>query len=693
MFDKEALPPVVVKVVVLPQVGLGSKEWQVEVCHDASVGEMKDAIKGKYHIDPAWQKISVTESFNPQDQGVKDHMQVAALQDDPQAKATKKVWLAPSEGHESHFTAAVMEPRPGTPFSDVPTKASTGSGKSFFTRITNSEIWSDIQKQRSQGTVQNSEKRRFTEQIWFNALTSFICLLNMVATQLEADYSCWGVRGWPKCDRGSWYSYEIIFTICFLFEVIARLANAGPVLYFMGDALEHPSNLHLGNCLDFVIVGARLIGSFLLANADVDYSVIKIVSAFRIIQVFRVALALRMVRNLRELCLVISGMGEMFKTVVWVMLLLVILFWSFGILVTLSIGQSNEQFDYSTSAWSKEEYFGTVPKSVFSLFQIMTLDKWSSSLIRPVFDKRPWIFLIIVPFLCVTTLGLLNIIVGVIVETTLTSASKDEESQAKEMQKMHARVMESLKQVFDEADTDAGGMLDRGELQMAMKKPHVRDRLKLLDIPVKDLDALFDTLDETGTGEIKTDTFFRGCSRLRGPALACDTHRMSVDFGRYISWTDDLVSLSKATNDKLEALLNDIEGYDRDVCKADVDLVDPVLAARRERSKKRGTKKGRIERRFGGLVDENSGEDSPPTLSPKAAPRPSLVMQSMQSSLGNLADDLSKRRSSLMSNRRRSIMDVKQQQDGGVARPRRVSQFKASNKRQVDMSETDAQGW
>merc|ERR1712224_728832 len=164
-----------------------------------------------------------------------------------------------------------------------------------------------------------------------------------------------------------------------------------------------------------------------------------------------------------------------------------------------------------------------------------------------------------------TTVGLLNIIVGVVVETTLLSASTNAEKEAKEMQKMHAKVMESLKMVFEEADTDGGGTLDKEELHKSLKKPHVRDRLKVLDIPVKDLDQLFDVLDEENIGEIRTDHFFRGCSRLRGPALACDLHRMSVDFSRYIQWTNDLVDTTHSTNDRLRSLLHDMESVDRDI--------------------------------------------------------------------------------------------------------------------------------
>merc|ERR1719401_1756613 len=116
----------------------------------------------------------------------------------------------------------------------------------------------------------------------------------------------------------------------------------------------------------------------------------------------------------------------------------------------------------------------------------------------------------------------------------------NEAKEAKELQKMHQKVMESLFGVFQDADQDNSGMLDREELLRSLRKPHVRERMKVLEIPVADLEELFDTLDEHSAGEVETEKYFRGCSRLRGPALACDMHRMSVDFSRYIAWTEKL---------------------------------------------------------------------------------------------------------------------------------------------------------
>jgi hypothetical protein len=357
---------------------------------------------------------------------------------------------------------------------------------------------------------------------------------------------------------------------------------------------------------------------------------IKILSCFRILLFARVAKLMRLVRSVRELWLIVAGLVDLCKTVVWVMILLVLIYWVLGIVMTISFGHSDDFYDYpyAKGDWPSTEYFSTVPKSAFTMMQIMTLSQWASIVMRPIFERTPSVLFIIVPFLMLTTVGLLNIIVGVVVETTLLSASTNAEKETKEMQKMHARVMESLKMVFEEADTDASGCLDKEELHKSLKKPHVRDRLKVLDIPVKDLDQLFDVLDEENIGEIRTDHFFRGCSRLRGPALACDLHRMSVDFSRYISWTNDLVDTTHSTNDRLRRLLQDMESVDRDILKGESDEFDDVLKARRSRSIRKEKKEKEAAAQNARSASKHSGGS-------KGSRRPSLMSRTLSGGVGD----------------------------------------------------------
>jgi len=61
------------------------------------------------------------------------------------------------------------------------------------------------------------------------------------------------------------------------------------------------------------------------------------------------------------------------------------------------------------------ELFGTLPKSAFTLFQVMTLEGWAMEVVRPVMAIFPlsWIFFLV--FILSSTFTLLNLFIAVIV--------------------------------------------------------------------------------------------------------------------------------------------------------------------------------------------------------------------------------------------------------------------------------------
>jgi len=606
-----------VSVMCCPRSDLPVKEWQVEIEMDKTVADLKSVIFDEYFVDPELQKLCSTN--NATDPGVTDKTRIANLENHSKHSDVKKVFLLPAKGKEQLLLDMVLEwaeraecldeyEAKGCVFNKAKARGEEdelqmgqrpsilGAAQSVGGRVTRRmSAFKNRRPPQRMGKIQVSEGGEmtmdepgdpFVDRMPFNLFFGIVCILNVLVVGLEADYTCWGLDNCKPADRMMWYAMDCVFAVLFVIELSCRLGMTGVLTYFMGDPLTNSCGFHMTNTIDFVIVVARFFDTIAFEQAGLDTK-IKIISCIRIMQFARVAKLMRLVRSVRELWLIVAGLADLCKTVLWVMILLAIIFWIIGIVMTIIIGHSDDFFDYHKSYWGQHAYFDTVPKAVFSMFQIMTLSQWSSVMIRPVFEQYPAIIVVIVPFMCITTVGLLNIIVGVVVETTLQSATNNSEREAKEMQKTHAKVMESLKMVFEEADTDGGGTLDRNELHRSLKKPHVRDRLKLLDIPFRDMDALFDVLDAEGLDEIKTDHFFRGCSRLRGPAAACDLHRMSVDFSRYIGWTDSLVTSTKTTNDTLRSLLHDMESVDRDIIKGESDECDPVLGARRDRSYKK----------------------------------------------------------------------------------------------------------
>lgn len=76
------------------------------------------------------------------------------------------------------------------------------------------------------------------------------------------------------------------------------------------------------------------------------------------------------------------------------------------------------------------ELFGSIGASMFSLFQIMTLESWSMAIVRPVMDIYPGAWLFFVPFIIATTFTVLNLFIALIVNS---------------MQSLHAKTSDNVR--------------------------------------------------------------------------------------------------------------------------------------------------------------------------------------------------------------------------------------------------------
>ena len=63
------------------------------------------------------------------------------------------------------------------------------------------------------------------------------------------------------------------------------------------------------------------------------------------------------------------------------------------------------------------DWFGTIGASMYSLFQIMTLESWSMGIVRPVMEVYPGAWAFFVPFIVITIFSVLNLFIALIVNS------------------------------------------------------------------------------------------------------------------------------------------------------------------------------------------------------------------------------------------------------------------------------------
>ncbi|MCG8359674.1 MAG: ion transporter [Kiloniellales bacterium] len=175
------------------------------------------------------------------------------------------------------------------------------------------------------------------------------------------------------------------------------------------------------NIFDFIVVGIGLV------PATNGLSVLR---ALRIIRVFRlVSVVPSMRRVVQALLQAIPGMAS-------VVMLLALVYYVFAVMATKLFGAAFE------------DWFGTVGASMYSLFQIMTLESWSMGIVRPVMQVFPYAWLFFVPFILVTSFAVLNLFIAILVNAMHSQHEIDREAdEAARQEAAHADAERILAEV------------------------------------------------------------------------------------------------------------------------------------------------------------------------------------------------------------------------------------------------------
>ena len=132
--------------------------------------------------------------------------------------------------------------------------------------------------------------------------------------------------------------------------------------------------------------------------------------------------ALRIIRVLRVVSLIPqmrAVVGALFKSLPGMGSILAVLMLVFYIAAVMATNLFGETFP---------DWFGSIAASLFSLFQIMTLESWSMGIVRPVMEQHPGAWAFFVPFIIVTTFTVLNLFIALIVNSMQTLQAETSES-------------------------------------------------------------------------------------------------------------------------------------------------------------------------------------------------------------------------------------------------------------------------
>ncbi len=174
----------------------------------------------------------------------------------------------------------------------------------------------------------------------------------------------------------------------FVVEIALKLIAFGPRFFRSG-----------WNLFDFFIVSIALVPA---------------AGPFEILRALRILRVLRLLSQIPKLRAIIEALLRAMPGIGWTALLLVLVFYIFAVMGTMLF---REEFP---------QYWGNLGLSLFSLFQIMTLESWSTGVARPMMEVYPLIWVYFVPFILISSFMVLNLFIAIIVTAT-QSIHHDEE--------------------------------------------------------------------------------------------------------------------------------------------------------------------------------------------------------------------------------------------------------------------------
>jgi len=172
-------------------------------------------------------------------------------------------------------------------------------------------------------------------------------------------------------------------------------------------------------------------------------------SALRGLRVIR---AMRLLSVVPQMRAVVQALLDALPGMGAVIVMISIVFYVFGVMATLMYGTAFP------------DWFGTLGRSLYSLFQIMTLESWSMGIVRPVMEVFPSAWAFFVPFIIITAFSVLNLFIGLLVNTMQDAVEEETEAEFDNLRQL----------VRDETDT-----VDRNVMALMEEVKALREELKL----------------------------------------------------------------------------------------------------------------------------------------------------------------------------------------------------------------------
>ena len=218
--------------------------------------------------------------------------------------------------------------------------------------------------------------RRLVEHQTFQKSIMILIVINAFTLGAETSPTVMGLIG-PQL-----LIFDKIVIVVFCVELLLRIYAHG-LSFFRGA----------WNIFDFIVVAITLVPS----NDS-----LAVLRSLRVLRVLRLVSAVpRLRRIVAALLHAVPGVGAIGA-------LLLLVFYVYAVISTKLFGAAFP------------DWFGSIGDSMYTLFQIMTLESWSMGIVRPVMEVYSWAWMVFVAFIVMSSFTVLNLFIAIIIDSMHT---------------------------------------------------------------------------------------------------------------------------------------------------------------------------------------------------------------------------------------------------------------------------------
>merc|ERR1719353_305948 len=341
----------------------------------------------------------------------------------------------------------------------------------------------------------------------FDLAMGAMVVINIFWIAFEMDFG--PEDGIKLADRMPWFIVQSIFLSVFILEIAVRMCWEGRRWPFQ-----------FWNWFDTVVLVCSVADVWVLALLEDKATSLKALSILRLARLIRLVRMVKLVRTLHSLYVMVMAFLHALRSMCFLGGIMFFGMLIFSIIATVIIGRNDAFKDVQIYDDTAFDRFGHVYASMYSLFELMTLEGWQL-VARPLVEKQPLTFIFIGTFIMIFTYGLLNMVVATVVEKTLVqNAEMNALDERMEIHKLREELQLMQNEAFA-ADDDASGSLTQDEFSRAYNaNENLRSCLERLEVPARQASELFEVLDMDGNKELTIDELVVGIGKLKSGQLS-----------------------------------------------------------------------------------------------------------------------------------------------------------------------------